>query len=187
MRHREICRESRRRKKQYVVELENKVDYLEEKVGYLNEEIGNMKKKMFMMASGLEVTFKDYMDNYKELSTRIIAHKYLNEDNKGSDFFDVIKHFEEETRPQGIMHTKIFRSLMKNIFEHIVPDFGKLFVSFSSNISDASSSQYSKLFEMTKQTALAKLREPMFNEIDKILYETDVSADLREHLLQMKP
>ena len=53
---------SRRKHKEYVKELENKIESLEAKIINLNEQIDFYKNKQFSLASGIESDFTEFMN-----------------------------------------------------------------------------------------------------------------------------
>ena len=78
---------NRRRKKEYVAELEQKIEELEQRVLLLTDQLNLYKNKMFSLASGQEKEFTDYFDSKDQLQKGFIEESLHVSNEEGFEKF----------------------------------------------------------------------------------------------------
>mmetsp|Transcript_16797 Transcript_16797/g.14735 ORF Transcript_16797/g.14735 Transcript_16797/m.14735 type:complete len:213 (-) Transcript_16797:278-916(-) len=175
----EYARMNRRRKKEYVKELESKIKTLEEELERVNYELWKTKNESVSLASGLKTSAMDVLKAQRFLRDKIKSTDYGEDPNTN---FDELKEIIESVLPKGevriYQHKHHFRVIMDGIF--INPE--RLLIFFSQNISNQSKKAYKQLLKDNKPKALEKLQKGDFTEGDKAMYEAGLSPDFRKQV-----
>ena len=181
-RNKYYSRISRRKHKEYVVELEKKVDELESKILELNKIIDSYKHRELLIASGLE---NDYLDFFQ--ASKYSRDNFIDEMNKLDDE-TAKERFKELMRVHGAFgeyRILIIKKWFKTIIETLVPI--PLFTQMQvARIEKSwSEEEYENLMKLQKKQALIELRKPHYSNWDRRMYDRGISPKSR-HLFRRR-
>jgi len=169
--------QNRRRKKEYVKELEEKVQNLENTIVDLNNEIAVYKHKMFSIAWGGEAHFTDFESLREAWRYRIEEMTQNKEKENGFKQFEEVK---DAFGPMGSARRLMIKKWFRTIIENLVPNHIKLVMSIAPNLSTIEDEEYDKLFSLPKPAAYHKLKTEEYTEADKTIYEIGIRGNLRK-------
>lgn len=173
-------RRNRRKKKEYVKQLENKILALEQKVEKLTDQLYQYKIKVNAMVIGDENDFKDYTDYLIYLKTDF---KDLWETWKDGSWREKYQKVIEVLGPTGKWRQALIKNSFQSIIDNALPDGFKYIMQLASKLTGkATKKQYSKLFKMSNESALEALKSEEFDEADRILFHNNSSTKVREFL-----
>lgn len=98
--------QNRRRKKEYVKELEDKVEELESKILSLNDELSVYKNKMLSLASGGDIHFTDF-ENYREVFRNKVEN--LTSKTEAKEGFKKFEEIKDSFGPMGTARRKMLK------------------------------------------------------------------------------
>jgi TolA-binding protein len=115
---------SRRRKKDYTKQLEEKVESLEAQIQQLNRKIDNLKIKLNLKLIGEEREFKEAEDTnvmFREDMLKTVE-KQEDDQQKNQEFFKLLKHYHTLQGPVGADRIKVIKKATRFIIENLIPD-----------------------------------------------------------------
>ncbi|CAI2375090.1 unnamed protein product [Moneuplotes crassus] len=169
--------QNRRRKKEYIKELESKVETLQQKVADLNDKLDMYKNKMFSIACGGEAHFTDF-ESLRETWRYKIEDLVNSKEQK--DHFKTFEEIKDSFGPMGTARRLMLKKCFRTVIENLVPDHIKLVMFLAPKLSSISDEEYDKLFALPKPAALHKLKTEAFSDADKSLYDIGIRGNLRK-------
>lgn len=150
-RNKEYSRINRRKKKEYVKILENKVNELENKVQQLTEQLKIEKSKVFALRTGYERDYEDMKETQAYFDTEFLDYLETCQDcEKGRE---KMKQLCELHGPGGEDRQKMIKQRFKSIIDNIMPPQTQCFLHLFSESSAATDYQYERLFRLSKLSA----------------------------------
>jgi len=177
------AQQNRRRKKEYVVGLEAKIEELEKKIVTLSDQIDYYKTKMFSLACGEENAFDDFLKSREYYRNEFIKFT-MNQNNK--EGFERFQELWQVLGPDGELRRNMIKRLFRSIIDTLIPEGMMFNMKLATEMDEHAHDKYSKLFEVPPATANAMLQKSPFWEGDRIYYELGISTDMRREMLKNK-
>ena len=173
-------RRNRRKKKQYIKQLEDKITQLETKVESLTDQIYHYKLKVNSMLIGDEDDFKEFKECLEYAKTDF---KKKLETCKDDSWRDDYQKVIDTLGPTGKRRQAVINNAFNAVIENIVPDGMKYLMYLCGGYHRrAEMKDYEKLLKLSKESALDILKTDMYDPADQILYENGSSVTVRMFL-----
>ena len=180
----QYSKNSRRKHKEYVTELERKVEMLEKKVIELTSLIEKYKQKEIMIASG----FEDHHSSYAETDKHF--GEYYRGDLKSEGKEEVIDkyiNFFNLHGPFGKYRILAIKNSFRNIIEALVPNIMISHMQFARIEDSWNNEDYNNLWKLTRKQAIVELKESKYSNIDRRMYDKAISPRSREIIRKRDP
>jgi hypothetical protein len=174
---------NRRRKKEYTVELENKIWSLEKENSKLKEKIGNLEAEIMKHTLDNKVldTYKELEDYTKNGLVKDLSNTIIEADSR-------FRYFSDLVGPAAFDRQKVIKTTFGVIIDSILPSPMKQMISLQIEGTAATQKDYERVFNYkSKYSAYADLKNPKFGEIDRVFYEIGIDPKTRGKLLAISP
>ena len=150
---------NRRRKKEYTIELETKIEKLELEIVKLNKEIKNLQANTAIDSSyNIPLYNPKIQKEYEELDN--YRRKGLISDlkNKLIDIGSRFKYFSDIIGPAASERQNLIKAAFKTIFDSVLPNPMKYMMLYVEKGTNATSKDYDRLLKMKRFSAFSELK-----------------------------
>lgn len=162
------CRENRQKKKEYVNELESRIQNLEKEAIRLNTIIDKYRYKLGIHAIGEEKDFGEF--NEIQEYTRQNAIKSL---EQSDDQETLQKNIEEFAKFAGLASNgrqRLIKAAIRVVIDNIVPHRVRILLNITDTETNPSLEDIRKLFKTDKKRFEVDVKDPKFSDIDRLHY-----------------
>jgi len=175
--NKEYSRRNRRKKKEYVKELELKVEELQKKVEVLTDQIFKYRQKLNLIVIGGENDYNDFKDTGEYIKT---GFKDLLENWNDDKWQEKYDNLVEKFGPTGEFRQSLIKNSIKSVIYNILPDGMKyLMLLTSHSTKKITAKMYERLLKMSKPSALDQLKGDKYEEADRILYGNNSGSKMK--------
>lgn len=169
------CRENRRKKKEYVNELESKIDFLEGEIVRLNNQIDKYRHKLNIVVIGEEKDFGEYTELQE--CRRQNAIKSLEE---GRDKEELKKNISDFAKFAGCVSNdrqRLIKAAFRVVIDNLVPNRVRVLLNLTNVQNELDLAAVKRLFRMNKQQFEVEMKDPRYCEIDRLHYYMGLDAE----------